>query len=62
VVVRTALSRLAGAGLVSFRAEDHQDGPHMTVTLLPSDHPGDTSGQESHAQTPITLHGTEDSL
>ncbi|MCZ1005477.1 hypothetical protein [Streptomyces lydicus] len=61
VIVRTALCRLAEAGLLNFRAEDHQDGPQMTVTLLPPDS-GDISEQESHAQTPTTLHGTEDAL
>ncbi|MFE3883012.1 hypothetical protein ACFXPQ_08865 [Streptomyces lydicus] len=61
VIVRTALYRLAEAGLLNFRTEDHQDGPQMTVTLLPPDS-GGTSGLESHAQTPITLHGMEGSL
>lgn len=39
VVVRTALRRLAAAGLVRFRMEDHPDGPRVVAILLP---PGDT--------------------
>ncbi|GES34710.1 hypothetical protein AB0G60_34575 [Streptomyces angustmyceticus] len=60
MIVRTALYRLAEAGLVGFHAEGHPDGLQMTVTLLPPDS-GDINEQENQAQTP-TLHGTEDSL
>ncbi|WP_329528631.1 hypothetical protein [Streptomyces sp. NBC_01462] len=35
VIVRTALHRLAEAGLIRFRAEDHPDGSRIAVTLLP---------------------------
>lgn len=58
VTVHTALQRLAEAGLLRFRAEDHPDGPHMTVTLL---HPDNTGSRDDRATPPVTPHSREGS-